>query len=165
VDAASAAPRGPVLTSSLAEEAASLSRLRSRVIGAGTAIPGPFGERPLRYFDYIARLLNDHFGIQVRAGCMCAGPYGHLLLHINEARSIAIRHRLDEGHLGEKPGWVRISFSPTVSEDEFQALLEGVDAVARRGRELAEGYELDDETGEWARRTPAHALANGKETR
>ena len=112
MDAASAAPRGPVLTSSLAEEAASLSRLRSRVIGAGTAIPGPFGERPLRYFDFIA---SGRFHRDV--------------------------------------------------EDEFQALLEGVDAVARRGRELAEGYELDDETGEWARRTPAHALANGKETR
>ena len=116
------------------------------------------------HHNLAARLLNDLFGIQVRAGCMCAGPYGHLLLHIDEARSKAIRHRLDEGHLGEKPGWVRISLSPTVSEDEFQALLEGVDHVARRGRDLADGYALDDETGEWERRTPAPALANGKET-
>ncbi|HEY3351368.1 MAG TPA: aminotransferase class V-fold PLP-dependent enzyme [Thermoanaerobaculia bacterium] len=105
-----------------------------------------------------ARLLNDLFGIQVRAGCMCAGPYGHLLLHIDEEHSKTIRHRLDEGHLGEKPGWVRISLSPTVSEDEFQALLEGVDHVARRGRELSEDYTQSDETGEWAPRTavPAH---------
>ncbi|HMA28910.1 MAG TPA: aminotransferase class V-fold PLP-dependent enzyme [Thermoanaerobaculia bacterium] len=118
---------------------------------------------PSVHHNLAARLLNDFFGIQVRAGCMCAGPYGHLLLDIDEARSKAIRHRLDEGHLGDKPGWVRISLAPTVSEDEFQALLEGVDHVARRGRELADGYALDDETGEWARRSPAPALANGKE--
>jgi len=51
-----------------------------------------------------------------------------------------------------------------VSEDEFQALLEGVDHVARRGHDLADEYALSDETGEWARRTPAPALANGKGT-
>ncbi len=93
---------------------------------------------------------------------MCAGPYGHLLLHIDEEHSKTIRHRLDEGHLGEKPGWVRISLSPTVSEGEFQALLEGVDHVARRGRELSEDYTQSDETGEWARRTAAPA--HGKES-
>jgi hypothetical protein len=59
---------------------------------------------------------------------------------------------------------VRVSLSPTVSEEEFQALLEGVDCVARRGRELADGYTLNDETGEWGRRTPAPALAYGKES-
>jgi hypothetical protein len=42
-----------------------------------------------------------------------------------------------------------------VTEDEFQALLEGVDHVARRGRDLADDYFQTDETGEWARRTAA----------
>jgi hypothetical protein len=54
VDAASAAPRGPVVTSSPAEEAAFLARLRARVVGAGATIPGPFGDKPLCYFDFIA---------------------------------------------------------------------------------------------------------------
>ena len=116
------------------------------------------------HHNLASQLLNDLFGIQVRAGCMCAGPYGHLLLDIDEAHSAAIRHRLDEGHLGEKPGWVRVSLSPTVSEDEFQALLQAVDHVARHGRDLAGGYDLHDETGEWVRRTPAPARANGKES-
>jgi selenocysteine lyase/cysteine desulfurase len=119
---------------------------------------------PRVHHNLAARLLNDLFGIQVRAGCMCAGPYGHLLLAIDETRSKAIRHQLDEGHLGEKPGWVRISLAPTVSEGEFQALLEGVDEVARRGRELAADYTQRDDTGEWTRRTPGAAFAPGKET-
>jgi selenocysteine lyase/cysteine desulfurase len=104
------------------------------------------------HHNLAARLLNDLFGVQVRAGCMCAGPYGHLLLQIDEDRSKAIRHRLDEGHIGEKPGWVRISLGPTVSEEEFQALLEAVDHVARRGRDYQDDYELRDATGEWTRR-------------
>ena len=104
------------------------------------------------HHNLAATLLNDLFGIQVRAGCMCAGPYGHLLLDIDKAHSAAIRCRLDEGHIGEKPGWVRISLSPTVSEEEFQALLEGVDHVARKGRSYEGDYELKDATGEWTRR-------------
>jgi selenocysteine lyase/cysteine desulfurase len=101
------------------------------------------------HHNFAAALLNDLFGIQVRGGCMCAGPYGHLLLHIESEHSAAIRRRLAEGHIGEKPGWVRISLSPTVSEEEFQTLLEAVDFIANRGRDYLDCYELCDETGEW----------------
>ena len=88
---------------------------------------------------------------QVRGGCMCAGPYGHMLLHIDEDHSAEIRRRLDEGHGAEKPGWVRVSLSPTVSEEEFQALLEGVDHVLRNGRRYIGEYTVDDATGDWIR--------------
>jgi len=101
------------------------------------------------HHNLAASLLNDLYGIQVRGGCMCAGPYGHLLLHIEQEHSAAIRKRLAEGHIGEKPGWVRISLGPSVSEEEFQVLLEAVDHVARHGKEYEDRYELCDETGEW----------------
>jgi selenocysteine lyase/cysteine desulfurase len=107
------------------------------------------------HHNLAATLLNDLYGIQVRAGCMCAGPYGHLLLHIDEDHSKEIRHRLDEGHIGEKPGWVRISFSPTVTEAEFQALLEGVEHLRLHGKRYVNDYALRDETGEWVRRGAA----------
>jgi selenocysteine lyase/cysteine desulfurase len=101
------------------------------------------------HHNLAASLLNDLFGIQVRGGCMCAGPYGHLLLHIEKEHSAAIRCRLNEGHIGEKPGWVRISLAPTVSEEEFQVLLEAVDYVASHGKEYEDRYRLNDQTGEW----------------
>lgn len=101
------------------------------------------------HHNLAAALFNDLFGIQVRGGCMCAGPYGHMLLDIDEFQSQQIRDRLDEGHIGEKPGWVRISFSPTVSEEEFQMLLEAVKYIADNGREYEKRYSLNDETGEW----------------
>lgn len=112
------------------------------------------------HHNLAAALLNDLFGIQVRGGCMCAGPYGHLLLHIDEPHSAQIRHRLDEGHIGEKPGWVRVSLSPTVSEEEFQTLLEAVDHLVKNGRSYLDRYELCDETGEWlwkGKKKPASA--------
>jgi len=54
VDVSSKAPRTPVATASEAEERAFLERLRSRVPGSSATIPTPGGEKPLRYFDFIA---------------------------------------------------------------------------------------------------------------
>ncbi|MCL4305054.1 aminotransferase class V-fold PLP-dependent enzyme [bacterium] len=101
------------------------------------------------HHNLAAALFNDLFGIQVRGGCMCAGPYGHLLLHIEQSHSSEIRKRLDHGHIGEKPGWVRISLSPTVSEEEFQVLLEAVEHISRHGKRYESQYRLVDDTGEW----------------
>ena len=107
------------------------------------------------HHNLASALLNDFFGIRVRGGCMCAGPYGHELLHIDRQVSLAIKHQLEEGHIGVKPGWVRICFSPVTGEREFQTLLEGVDFVARHGREFYDRYTLDDTTGEWRRTSGA----------
>jgi selenocysteine lyase/cysteine desulfurase len=104
------------------------------------------------HHNFVVALLNDFFGIQARGGCMCAGPYGHELLHIDPAVSLRLKDLVEQGHCGMKPGWVRVAFSPVTREDEFQALLEGVNFVARRGREFLDRYEMVDETGEWRRR-------------
>jgi selenocysteine lyase/cysteine desulfurase len=103
------------------------------------------------HHNYVVSLLNDFFGIQVRGGCMCAGPYGHELLHIDENVSRRIRGLLEQGHCGVKPGWVRVGFSPVTTEREFQTLLEGVRFVCREGRRHLDRYEMADETGEWRR--------------
>lgn len=104
------------------------------------------------HHNYVVSLLSDFFGIQVRGGCMCAGPYGHELLHIDPAVSLGLKREIQQGHCGVKPGWVRVSFSPVTREDEFATLLEGVEFVTRRGREYLDRYELVDELGEWRRR-------------
>lgn len=106
------------------------------------------------HHNFVVALLNDEFGIQVRGGCMCAGPYGHELLHIDDDVSLRIRRLLEQGHCGVKPGWVRVGFSPVTTETDFQALLEGVRWVCREGRGRLENYEMIDETGEWRRREP-----------
>jgi selenocysteine lyase/cysteine desulfurase len=58
-----------------------------------------------------AKILSEKYGIQVRAGCNCAGPYGHDLLG------------LKDDDLSEKPGWVRATLHFTHTKDEIDKLL------------------------------------------
>jgi selenocysteine lyase/cysteine desulfurase len=103
------------------------------------------------HHNLAVRLLNDRFGIQVRAGCMCAGTYGHELLGIGRDRSEEIRCALDRGELWTKPGWVRISTSPATDPADIDLLLDAVDTIAADWREYADRY-AQDEFGEfhWA---------------
>ncbi|BAT16203.1 Os12g0190400 [Oryza sativa Japonica Group] len=45
---------------------------------------------------FVTKLLNDLFGIQARGGCACAGPYGHILLDVNNELSVRIRSAILE---------------------------------------------------------------------
>jgi selenocysteine lyase/cysteine desulfurase len=102
------------------------------------------------HHNLVTSMLNDLYGIQARAGCMCAGPYGHELLGIDRTVSTQIQEQLRQGKIGVKPGWIRFSFSPITSEEDFQALLEAVDFVSRNWRKFESKYRLCMETGEFA---------------
>lgn len=54
--------------------------------------------------------LSEQNGVQSRAGCSCAGPYGHDLLGLK-----------DNADLQERPGWLRISvhFSQSITDIDF----------------------------------------------
>ncbi len=101
------------------------------------------------HYNLITSILNDRFGVQARAGCMCAGPYGHELLGIDRLVSDQIREQLRCGHIGAKPGWVRFSFSAVTAEEDFRVLLEAVDFVSKKWRDLAPRYRQVPETGEF----------------
>jgi selenocysteine lyase/cysteine desulfurase len=101
------------------------------------------------HHNLAARMLSDRFGIQTRGGCMCAGTYGHELLGIGPARSFEIRCALEQGDEAQKPGWLRISFSPATTEEEFQVLLDAVVALADNYVEWARDYVMDEATATW----------------
>jgi selenocysteine lyase/cysteine desulfurase len=94
-------------------------------------------------------LFNDLYGIQVRGGCMCAGPYGHRLLEIERDRSESIRYQIDQGFISMKPGWVRISFNHMTTEEEFETMLEAVDYISKHGKDYEENYQLCVDSGEY----------------
>ncbi|MEQ8684745.1 MAG: aminotransferase class V-fold PLP-dependent enzyme [Imperialibacter sp.] len=83
-----------------------------------------------QHFNTTVQLLNDHFGIQCRGGCSCAGTYGHYLLEIGEEQSKQITDLIDQGDTSAKPGWVRISLHPTMTDEEVRLIVEGVGAVS-----------------------------------
>ncbi|WP_419777220.1 aminotransferase class V-fold PLP-dependent enzyme [Malaciobacter marinus] len=72
-----------------------------------------FNIKDLSPYDLCAKLSNI-FGVQTRAGCSCAGPYGHDLLGIE---------KLD---LENKPGWVRVSVHYTMEEEDIDNLLQAI---------------------------------------
>lgn len=101
------------------------------------------------HHDLVAALLDHLFGIQNRAGCSCAGPYGHRLLGIDRGTSEAYRALLREGVGGCKPGWVRVSIPYYASEDDVEFLLSAIELVADHGRELVPLYRFGWDDGVW----------------
>lgn len=114
------------------------------------------GDRYLHH-NFVAALLNDLFGIQARAGCSCAGPYGHRLLAIDPERSHAYQHEVAEGCDGAKPGWTRLNFNYFISDTVRDYLVEAVDLVARNGYRMLGDYRFDPGTGLWRHRHPPAA--------
>ena len=106
-------------------------------------------ERYLHH-NFVVTLLNDLFGIQVRGGCSCAGPYGHSLLDIDLDRSRCFEELLVEGWEGIKPGWTRASFSYTMDEDTLAYVLDAIEFVATHGWKLLPRYRFVPRTGVWA---------------
>jgi len=109
------------------------------------------GERYLHH-NFVASVLNDLFGIQARAGCSCAGPYGHRLLGIDLQTSRAFEREIVDGCEGIKPGWVRVNFNYFLSEAVFEFLLAAVHLVAREGYKLLPHYRFESATGLWHHR-------------
>ena len=106
------------------------------------------------YFDDIhynlaVRLLNDHYGIQVRGGCSCAGTYGHILLDVDRDHSCRITQEIDHGDLTHKPGWVRLSLHPTMTDNELEYVLTAIKEISVNGQELGNEYRFDPSTGEF----------------
>lgn len=60
-------------------------------------------------------IMSKDSGVQTRAGCSCAGPYGHDLLGLK-----------DQLELGERPGWIRISLHFSQTIEEIDILLESI---------------------------------------
>ena len=122
------------------------------------------GERIL-HPKFVTKLLNDLFGIQSRAGCSCAGPYGHTLLEIDDATSVRFRDVVTCGLQGIKPGWVRINLHFTFTPRDIDFLLKAIRFVARRGELFLASYAFDFATGEWRfagfREAPVAASVDG----
>ena len=106
------------------------------------------GAKDLHY-GFVVSLLNDLFGIQVRGGCSCAGPYGHSLLGMDMDYSRAIETEIQGGAMVLRPGWVRLNFNYFIDEQEFEYLLRAIELVAEHGWRLLPFYQFDTGTGVW----------------
>jgi selenocysteine lyase/cysteine desulfurase len=94
------------------------------------------------HYNLGVSLLNDKFGIQSRGGCSCAGTYGHYLLNVDQETSRKITELINQGDFSNKPGWIRVSLHPTMTNEEVTFIGESIKALAKNFKEWGNGYEL-----------------------
>lgn len=100
----------------------------------------------LVHHQLITRILSDCFGIQARGGCACAGPYVHRLLGIDTNASQAIHHAIGAGQELDKPGFVRVNFSPLLNDAQAERLIACVEQVAANSAALARHFAANPAT-------------------
>ena len=101
---------------------------------------------------FVTALLSDLFGIQSRAGCSCAGPYGHRLLGVDPQHSEEYRAWVARGYHGIKPGWCRIGVHYVMDSTDVQFVIDAVRFIASDGYRFLPWYRFDPLTGAWAHR-------------
>jgi len=110
------------------------------------------------HYNYVVRVLSDHFGIQVRGGCSCAGTYGHFLLEVDRDYSKRITNKINTGDLSEKPGWIRLSLHPVMSNHELNDILDAIEQVATKPERWSSLYKYDVHTNEYYPMNHDHRL-------
>ena len=100
------------------------------------------------HHNLIVKILNDKYGVQVRGGCSCAGPYGHYLFHIDKKISKLFTNKIENGDSSEKPGWIRISLHPTLSNDELYFIIKALKEIVENAELWTKDY-YQDNSGEW----------------
>jgi len=110
------------------------------------------------HHKFATALLNDLFGIQSRAGCSCAGPYGHRLLNIDLDTSERFRSVVKEGYCGMKPGWCRVGLHWVMDDDEADYVIAAVHFIAQHGRRFLKLYDFDLSTGTWTHKHEGNTL-------
>jgi len=101
------------------------------------------------HHNLFVKLLNDKFGIQTRGGCTCAGTYGHILFHIDLNESKKITNMIDHGDLSKKPGWVRISLHPTMTDNEVEYITDAIKEIIKHHDTWKNEYQFNPKTGDF----------------
>ena len=91
------------------------------------------------HYNLLVQILNDKYGIQTRGGCACAGTYGHFLLEVSFEKSKEITDKINHGDLSDKPGWVRWSLHPTMTNEEVEIMINALNNIV----ENIETYKKD----------------------
>lgn len=109
---------------------------------------------------FVTALVNDLFGIQTRAGCACAGPYGHRLLNIDRVESDKFRDIISKGINGVKPGWCRLGFHYSMDDAEANFMIKAIEFVADHGECFLSQYDFDTISGLWTHKDKCCITSN-----
>ena len=109
------------------------------------------------HYNLVVKLLSDIYGIQVRGGCACAGTYGHFLLDVTYDHSHRITEMINRGDLSEKPGWVRLSLHPTMTDHELDLVITALKEIRANAPKWSADYTYNRRTNEFRHRNDTGA--------
>ena len=101
------------------------------------------------HFNLLVQILNDKYGIQTRGGCACAGTYGHFLLEVSYEQSKEITDKINHGDLSDKPGWVRWSLHPTMTNNEVDLMITALNDIIGNIETYKKDYTYNNRTNEY----------------
>lgn len=101
------------------------------------------------HYNLGVKMLNDRYGIQTRGGCSCAGTYGHYLLNVSKQHSHSITKKINLGDLSHKPGWIRMSIHPTMTDRELDYILDAIETLSAKHLEWALDYKYQPKTNDF----------------
>ncbi|HPJ58352.1 MAG TPA: aminotransferase class V-fold PLP-dependent enzyme [Bacteroidales bacterium] len=113
------------------------------------------------HHNLLTKLLNDRYGIQTRGGCSCAGTYGHFLLDVGLKQSQEITDMIEAGDLSLKPGWIRLSLHPTMTNDELMYIISAIKKTIENAEEWGKEYRYDNHTNEFHHQSFAEKESTG----
>jgi selenocysteine lyase/cysteine desulfurase len=108
------------------------------------------------HYNLVVRLLSDRFGIQVRGGCACAGTYGHYLLNVDYKHSKKIANLINHGDLSLKPGWVRLSLHPTMTNEDLYIVADALKQIQKNNVKWSADYKYDNRSNEFYHKSGRH---------
>lgn len=115
------------------------------------------------HYNLIVKILDERYGIQVRGGCSCAGTYGHYLLGIDKETSRKIKNEIDLGDSTNRPGWVRLSIHPIMTDKEIDYMLDAIEEVSSNIDEFKKDYVYNCRTNEFTNINPNFKEADTKD--
>ncbi len=105
------------------------------------------------HYNLAVQILNDRFGVQTRGGCSCAGTYGHFLLHVNIDTSTSITDKISHGDLSIKPGWIRMSIHPVMTNNELDIILKAIEELSQNHQKWRADYIYNEITNEFTHKS------------
>lgn len=66
---------------------------------------------------------------------------------------MAIFREIARGNLTHKPGWVRMSIHPTMSDEEANYIMDAIDELMEHAAEWEKDYDYDAQSNEYIHKT------------
>ncbi|MAW95416.1 MULTISPECIES: aminotransferase class V-fold PLP-dependent enzyme [unclassified Leeuwenhoekiella] len=101
------------------------------------------------HYNLVVRLLNDRFGIQTRGGWSCASSFAHYLMQIETEKSTKLINEIENHQLANKPGWVRLSLHPIMTDAEVLFIIKAIKEIIANNKEWEIAYNYNQSTNEF----------------